>query len=806
MKISYQLLKHFIDIPFPPRDLEDIFPKIGHEVEVVETFGVFPMKNVVVGKILTKNQHPDADRLTVCTVDVGEAEPLQIVCGAKNHEEGHHVPVALIGAELPGGFQIKRSKLRGVESQGMMCSAKEIGLTNGADGLLILENQPKVGTPIHEVFPEPDCIYDLSLTANRYDALSHLGIARDLAAYWKTPLKKDAVAPLKIEAHGQNNHLLKGIEILSQNAPYYLTLGIRGVQIGPSPNWLKSALEKLGARSVNNLVDATNYLLFLKGQPLHAFDADKIRDRKLIIREALEGEIIITLDGKNRALDASMLVIADSKAPLVVAGIMGSTVAEVDAQTQNIVLESAYFNPGPLRQTARKLGLTSDSAYRFERGVDPEGILPSLIEAAILIQSLAGGTIEPAIQGLGAMPFGPHTIKTSKEKIQEVLGFKADPEAMKAVYEALGFIVEEAPSGWNITLPTCRREVSGTEDLAEEYIRIAGTEVIPTVRPQLFGNYREDSVAGVLRQKITDSFINQGFVECYHYSLTDATRAAMGSDHAEALAVRNPLSSEQSHLRSTIIPSLLDTLMFNRGKGNAVERLFEVEHTFRVNEGVVEEYLSIGFIMAQDAARRHWKAPAGFDFYQVRSILESIARYFQVECEAKDWQPIQSHNLFQAGHAAVHGTTQAHIAQGGLLSFEALKAWGTEDFVFAGEFSIPFKKLSANATLPTAPVLSEFPATSRDIALLVDQNALAGNVLEEVKQIALSMIAGAFTLENCEIFDIYTGKGIPEGKKSLAISLRFRSHNQTLTDEAVKGYFDKIMEALIAKNYQLRTI
>jgi phenylalanyl-tRNA synthetase beta chain len=190
----------------------------------------------------------------------------------------------------------------------------------------------------------------------------------------------------------------------------------------------------------------------------------------------------------------------------------------------------------------------------------------------------------------------------------------------------------------------------------------------------------------------------------------------------------------------------------------------------------------------------------------VRSILESIARYFQVECEAKDWQPIQSHNLFQAGHAAVHGTTQAHIAQGGLLSFEALKAWGTEDFVFAGEFSIPFKKLSANATLPTAPVLSEFPATSRDIALLVDQNALAGNVLEEVKQIALSMIAGAFTLENCEIFDIYTGKGIPEGKKSLAISLRFRSHNQTLTDEAVKGYFDKIMEALIAKNYQLRTI
>lgn len=810
MKISYQILKNFIELPVSAEALAEVFPKIGHEVESMETIGVPQIPHVVVGKILTKNSHPDAERLTVCTVDVGEAEPLQIVCGAKNHNAGDHIPVACVGAKLPGDFHIKKSKLRGVESQGMMCSAKELGLSHGVDGLLILENQPKIGTPIHELFPEVDYIFDLSLTANRADALSHLGVARDLAAYFNLSLKENLRAPLPLKAPGGSNSLLKAIEVTSPAAPYYLALGIRGVKVGESPDWLKAALEKMGTRPINNVVDVTNYLLFLRGQPLHAFDAAKINGEKLIVRAATKDETMITLDGQTRKLDPSILVIADTKEPLVIAGVMGSQKAEVDESTRDIILESAYFDPVNIRKTARGLQLITDSAYRFERGIDPENALPTLLEAAHLIQLLAGGEVENHIQVVGEVPFKAHTIQTSCEEIAKILGFEIDPANLEKVLKALSFEVAIdftlPDKNWNVTIPTCRNEVKGVEDLAEEYLRIAGTDIIPDLPPLLKASYREDCTSQIIRDKAIHLLIDKGFIECYNYSLNDEKVAALGSENAHALQLKNPLASDQSHLRSTLVPSLLEALRFNRNKNQSVERLFEVENIFRMKEGAIEEYFSVAFIIAEDQSKRTWMASKAPNFYEARSILEEVAEIFGIQLLMKNWQLISESPLYQKGHAATYHNKKGFCATAGMLSFEALKAWDTEDFIFAGEFSIPLKNLVNKKAVPVAPLLSAFPATSRDLALLVDKETFAGDVLHEVEKIAQEIIGNAFRVENCQIFDVYEGQGIPEGKKSLALSLRFRSDTQTLTDEQVKGYFDSIMARLIADQYQLRMI
>lgn len=810
MKISYQILKNFIELPVSAEALAEVFPKIGHEVESVETSGVAVMPHVVVGKILTKNPHPDAERLTVCTVDVGAAEPLQIVCGAKNHSAGDHVPVACIGAKLPGDFHIKKSKLRGVESQGMMCSAKELGLNHGVDGLLILENQPKIGTPIHELFPEIDYIFDLSLTANRADALSHLGVARDLAAYFNLPLKENSLKALPLQAPGLSNGLLKGVEVQSPVAPYYLTLGVSGVKVAESPAWLKAALEKMGTRPINNVVDVTNYLLFLRGQPLHAFDAAKIHGEKLVVRAANQGESSVTLDGEVRKLDPSMLVIADTQEPLVIAGVMGSKKAEVDESTQDIILESAYFEPGNIRKTARGLGLITDSAYRFERGVDPENLLPTLLEAAHWIQTIAGGEVEPYIQVVGESPFKAHTIQTSCGEIEKVLGFAIDPQNLEKVLKALSFhveiICEGASERWHVTIPTCRNEVKGVEDLAEEYLRIAGTDLIPDLPPLLKASYREDCTSQIAKEKSIHLLIDKGFIECYNYSLNEEKIARLGSSDVHSLKLKNPLASDQSHLRSTLLPGLLETLRFNRSKNQSVERLFEVENIFRMKAGAVEEYLSIGFITAEDQSKRSWMKSAAPSFYEARSILEEVAEVFGIQLLMKNWQLMSDHLLYETGHAAAYQNEEGFHAMAGMLSFEALKAWDTEDVIFAGEFSIPLASLTHKKALPVAPLLSAFPSTSRDLALLVDKKTLAGDVIQHVETIAQEVIEGAFRVESCQIFDVYEGKGIPEDKKSLALSLRFRSDSQTLTDEQVKGYFDNIMARLIADQYQLRMI
>lgn len=450
MKISYNWLKNYIDldpVEHSPEVLADVLPLLGFDIEEYEKLGPPQLNHVVVGQVLEFGQHPDADRLRCCKVSTGnEGEVHDIVCGAKNFTQGDKVMVALPGAVLPGDFKIKASKLRGQPSAGMMCSAKELHIGHDHDGIMILDADTALGTPLNDLYRDGDTVFDLEITPNRVDVLSHIGVARELAAKFGLEVKYPEVNASTKNA-GSGEPLLSGVEVsASEVCPHYTAICIKGVKVGPSPKWLKDAIEATGQRSINNVVDVTNYVLHETCQPLHAFDAAKIKGGKLIVRTAGEGEKITTLDEVERALTADMVVIADTERPLVVAGVMGSLDAEVDASTSDIVLEAAYFAPTSVRATSRKLGLSSDSSYRFERGVDPKGVAYASLRAVDLILQVAGGSVDGDMIEEGAEPPTISEVTLRPNRVRSFIGFDVSDEEMQS-----------ASNRWDLLFPSMMR-------------------------------------------------------------------------------------------------------------------------------------------------------------------------------------------------------------------------------------------------------------------------------------------------------------------------------------------------------------
>ena len=489
MKISLNWLNKYVAIRADTAEIAHALTMLGFEVEGVVQTGLAPMENLVVGEVLTREKHPNADRLSVSSVRIAPgAEGQQIVCGAQNYKAGDKVLVALPGVVLPGDFKIKVSKIRGVESNGMMCSARELGLGSDHDGIMILPSDAVVGTPAHEALAQRDTIFDLEITPNRPDALCHYGIARELGAWFDTP-----VGYPKILTHSPAIDEAPAAEVLESvtvdapvDCPLYTAHLIAGVKIGPSPAWIKARLEAIGLRSINNVVDATNFVLHELGQPLHAFDAKKIGGRKLVIRRAHEGERLVTLDEKERTLTSSMLVIADAEKPLVVAGIMGGANAEVDDTTTDLVLEAACFRPISIRRTSKKLGLASDSSYRFERGVDPAGVLDGARRAVDLIIELAGGRLVGPLFKCGSEPVTRSEIAITPGFVRERAGYDIPDEEIRGAFEALEMRIEVradnvggGPDTWVVSIPSFRGDLDRPIDLVEEVIRIHGCEQIP---------------------------------------------------------------------------------------------------------------------------------------------------------------------------------------------------------------------------------------------------------------------------------------------------------------------------------------
>ncbi len=817
MKISLNWLRDYVALDASTDEISRAITFLGFEVEQVIRTGAPLLSQVVVGEVLVRDKHPNADKLSVCQVDIGPAGGVKtIVCGAQNYQVGDRVPVALPGAVLPGNFVIKLSKIRGQSSDGMMCSAKELGVAEDASGLLILAGRPALGTPINDVLPASDTVFDIEITPNRPDCLSHLGIARELAAWFKLELvypQEKFRGDIEGAPHPE---LLRGVSVLSpEDCPLYSAHIIKGVKIGPSPEWLQRRLSAVGLRPINNVVDVGNYVMLETGQPLHAFDARKLGGNQIIVRRATDGEKLVTLDGKERTLTSRMLVIADAEKPVVIAGIMGGENSGVSADTTDLVLECAIFKRQTIRWTSKRLSLTSDSCYRYERGVDPHSALEAAYRAVDLILETAGGTVVgPACQVGGDVPWKREIVVTH-DYICEKLGFDIPAAEMSAALESLelNIVREEATESrgpaWTVAIPSWRDDLDRPIDLVEEVLRLHGTDKIPAAVVSSPGLIGDDDPVVLFNQRVTDYLVGHDFHECVNYTLRSAKEIStwVSQTAAVELALANPFVDDQSHLRPTLTMGLLESLKLNQSRGVAVSRLCETGRVFMERNGQNFECAAVGFIIADPVGERSWLKREPADFYTVKKHVAALAAAAGIDLGRQPLVPVSGpYYGWQEGQSAAAGE-MAHgwTARFGLLSLAMAKSLGIEGKVYGGVFAILPERITAETTRRRYADFSLLPAALRDLALVVDAGVHADEVKKTLAKITRAAVGNAFTLESVETFDVYQGKGLPEGKKSLAFSLVFRSIDRTLTDDEVNAVFQKIQnEVTQSTTWQIR--
>lgn len=801
MRVSMKWLKELV--PAEKIDALDfseflsLLDMTGTGVEGTEVMGA-ELPGVVVGKILTKEQHPDADKLHVCQVDVGAEEPLQIVCGATNFEAGDKVPVATVGAVLPGDFVIKKSKLRGVVSMGMNCSAKELGVGAGNAGLLILPEDAPLGASFSEYYGASDTVLDLEITPNRPDCLSMKGIAREVGAILDTDTR--AIEMLKPEENEESVHDYATVSIKNPEACHrYSARVIKGVKIGPSPEWLAERVEAMGARSINNVVDITNYILFELGQPLHAFDYQRLAKNaegkaEVIVRMAAEGEKLTTLDEVERTLTDRNLVIADKNGASCLAGVMGGLESEVRNETVDIFLESAAFDPAITSRTSRSLALISESSLRFERGVDASGCIEALDKAAAMMAEIAGGTVVGGIIDEYPVPSNPQHLTLRAERLNALVGQVIELDEAAAILARLGFDVSAQGDELAVVVPTFRPDVTREVDLIEEVLRIYGMErinaTLPGGRDRIGGLTHEQH----LHMRIGETFRACGLNETMTYPFSDPSdleKIHLNLAEDEKLVeLHNPMSSEQSVLRPTLIAGLLNVVASNINKGVHNVALYEMGKTFITADGrktPKETERALG-ILAGSWNEAGWNDPATpLDFFDAKGIVENVAHTLCIDrlrFEAGDepWlQPGRSaHILLGKNVVGWIGEIHPLVAQ----SFEI------EEPVVAFEFEVGkfIKAAKPSRDFVTPP---RYPALELDIALIVDEDISAQSIEQRITSLGKKT-----QLAEVRLFDVYRGKGVEEGKKSLAFKLAYRSDDHTLSAEEIEKPHEKLLERL----------
>ena len=816
MKVSLNWLRDYVPLTASPEEIARAITFLGFEVEAIHSTGAPRLDHVVVGEILTRARHPNADKLSVCTVDVGPAGGVKtIVCGAANCDAGHRVLVALPGAVLPGNFAIKASKIRGQASEGMMCSPDELGMAGDSAGLLLLPNRPALGVPIQEALSGGDTIFDLEITPNRPDCQCHLGIARELAAWFRLPLSYPQERFRgDVSAAPQRPDLLAGVEVRSpEDCPYYSAHVITGIKIGPSPAWLQERLRAVGLRPINNVVDVTNYVMLETGQPLHAFDARRLEGRRIVVRAATEGERLVTLDGKERALDARTLVIADAARAVVVAGVMGGQDSGVAADTTDLVLECAVFRRQAVRAACRRLGLSTDSSYRYERGVDPHGAPEAAWRAIDLILETAGGAVAgPAFQVGGDVPWSREIVVTH-DYITERLGFEVPAAEMRAAFEALELRVtrEEATiqpdrgPAWTVAIPSWRDDLDRPIDLVEEVLRLHGTERIPPATVVAPGLAAEDDPVVRFNRQVTEYLVGHDFHECVNYTLRPARELAAWASAADLprLALANPFVDDQTHLRTSLIGGLLESLRLNQARGVPVARLAETGRVFLEREGQLVECVAAAFVIAESSGERSWLRRESPDFFTARHHAVALAGLANLR--VGELLPAAAHG-WQAGHAALASDLRRGWWIGaGLVDLSLTRSLGVEGRVQAGFVALLPELLPARTGVRRFQDFSLFPAALRDLALIVPEGTAAAEVASRVERAARQAAGASFTFESASVFDVYRGPGLPAGHKSLAFSLVFRGKDRTLTDDDVNTVFQKLQEdTLVGTQWQVR--
>jgi phenylalanyl-tRNA synthetase beta chain len=776
MKFSVNWLREFVDLPKNPGEIAELLTRAGIETERIETRGA-NIDNVIVSQITASSRHPNADRLTVCEVDDGSGMKRQIVCGATNYKVGDKVPLALPGATLPNGTEIRNSKLRGVESEGMLCSPIELGLGEDASGLLVLSPEAKIGAPIGDLFPA-DTILDVEITPNRGDLLSHFGLAREIAALAGKKLK---LIPREVNIDIKRS----GVTITAtRECPFFSARRLDDVKVGPSPQWLRAKIESVGIRSINNIVDISNFVMLELGQPTHAFDADKLRGN-INVRLARDGEKFLALDGKTYSLKQDNCVVADQECAIGIGGVMGGEETGVTDSTKNILLEAAYFLPSSIRRTAHNLSLSSDASYRFERGVDPDMILRASHRATELIREIAGGTPAKEIHVAGKLPANPANVSLSYEKCDRVIGVAIKPKSVDEILTHFGLkktkstrlrsaTARQASKGGTWKIPSFRRDLQRDVDLIEEVVRAYGIDKIPgTTRGRFMPTSPADRSHDLETLFLRERLAGCGLSEVRTSKLISRSASAFSEG---AIALRNPLSEDHVALRPSLISGLLEVLERNIRAGAESVSIFEIGRAFIPPSGKEERHLGI-LLWGNVASAPNWRSQTkrSVDLFDLKGALECVVpnlsfrpgKFPDLALAVEVWsgdQLIGFGRQLSASKSSAPGS--ALVAE---LHAELLLA--------RGESAKKFRELD------------RFPTITRDIAMMVPDEISHEKILRTIQQPHEPL------LESVELFDLFAEQ-LGVAQKSLAYRLTYRDRSRTLTNEEVTEVHARIRERL----------
>ena len=797
MKISYNWLKQFIKIDWSPEQTGELLTDLGLEVEGIETYQSVKggLEGIVIGEVLTCEQHPNADRLKVTTVNIGEKLPLQIVCGAPNVAKGQKVPIATIGTTLFSAegeaWSIKKGKIRGEESHGMICAEDELGLGKSHEGIMVLDEELKVGTLAANVFEiENDHVFEIGLTPNRADAMSHLGTARDLkAGLVQKELNLELITPSVSAFHIDNRTLKIDVDVKQKElAPRYCGVTISGIKVDESPAWLQHRLKAIGLNPINNIVDSTNYVLHELGQPLHAFDAAKISGNKVIVKTLKTGTKFTTLDEVVRELHEDDLMICDAEKPMCIAGVFGGIHSGVTESTTSIFLESAYFNPISIRKSAKRHGLNTDASFRFERGIDPNITEYALKRAALLIQELAGGEITSDVVDVYQNKIEDFQVRLSFENAEKLIGEEIPREIIKRILTSLDIKVNNVTeTGLGLTVPAYRNDVQREADVIEEILRVYGYNNIKTTEKLNASiSYSSRFEDFKLQNIIGNQLASQGFFEMMANSLTTPNYIGLSDQLKEEhnVVMLNPLSNDLSVMRQSLLFSGLEALSYNINRKRNSLKLFEFGKTYHNFEANREEHKHLTLLVTGNKTVENWlTATQKSDFFYLKGTITSLLDRLGIN---RFTESTLTNDVFSEGIELGLGKT--NFVEFGLIKKSILKHFDISQDVLYADFNWEnILKVAKRKTIMFQDI-PKYPEVRRDFALLLDDSVTFESVYTVAKQTEKQL------LKAVNLFDVYQGKNLPKGKKSYAVSFTLQDDRKTLTDKQI----DKIMSKLQA--------
>ncbi len=797
MIVSFSWLKEYVSVEMDVASLTHALTMTGLEVDAVWDRYSY-LKNVPVGKIVDVKRHPNADKLTICRVDVGDRQ-MEVVCGAPNAREGLLVPLALPGTELLNGFKLAKTVIRGVESNGMLCSEVELGLGDGKKGLMELDPNLAPGTPLTDALSLSDPVLEIGLTPNRPDCLSILGIAREVAAIQKSSLKFPDCS-----LNDSSDEISKTTSVTIEapdHCPRYAARLVENVKIGPSPFWLQDRLISIGLRPINSIVDITNFVMMETGQPLHAFDFDRLSQNRIVVRTASEGEPFTTLDGKERKLSSETLMICDGERPVAVGGVMGGENSEIQNDTTRVLIESAYFNPASIRKTAKKLGLNTDASHRFERGVDPEGTVKALNRAASLMVEIGGGRIVSGLIDEHPVKSENRAIALNTEKANRLLGLSLTTAQMRECLESVEFTVNQTDgNNLEVAAPSFRVDVSRPQDLMEEIARLSGYDNIPTTYPLIPAKGRKPSVRWDFRVRVKDCMRGLGFAEVLNYSFSDEKscdllRLPADDPRRNLLSILNPLTEDQTVMRTSLIPGLLRNMNLNLSQQIRNIKIFEVGNTF-ISRGqdslpVENEFLA-GLWTGSRTERTFHAKETDCDFFDIKGAIEGLLRLLEIKDASFTRMPAESCFYTAPGRTArilIEGKDAGLVGE---VHPKVLAAFDLKQtaFVFELDQSVLISAAPKEKQYTQTP---KFPATARDITVIIPKGIESGEVLKTVEGMSEELV------ESVRLYDLFEGAPISEGRKSVTLRIKYRSGDKTLEDADVTPVTGKIAKRLMEK-------